>query len=64
MGVSEYLKWRVRKKKGMLETSISQKIREQVQKELETEASLQEEKVLGLELPKEPDVWEKRGKEK
>ena len=48
----------------MLETSISQKIREQVQKELETEASLLEEKVLGLELPKEPDVWEKRGKEK
>ena len=64
MGVSEYLKWRVRKKKGMLETSISQKIREQVQKELETEASLLEEKVLGLELPKEADVWEKRGKEK
>ena len=64
MGVSEYLKWRVRKKKGMLETSISQKIREQVQKELETEASLLEEKVLGLELPEEPDVWEKRGKEK
>ena len=64
MGVSEYLKWRVRKKKGMLETSISQKIREQVQKELETEASLLEEKVLGLELPKEPDAWEKRGKEK
>ena len=64
MGVSEYLKWRVRKKKGMLETSISQKIREQVQKELETEASLLHEKVLGLELPKEPDVREKRGKEK
>ena len=56
------MKWRTRKKRGMLGTSVSQKIREQVQKELETEAALLEEKVRGLELPEEPDIWEKREK--
>ncbi len=62
MGVIEDLKWRIRKKKGMLKAWDPEKIREQIRKELETEAFLLEEKVRGLELPKETDLWKKQGK--